>query len=212
MFAGGSLFHGLAVPTQSRTLHPMSRLALAFLLMSLACPASAQDVAAPDNCLAFVYDGSGAHISGDRVRRALAASLQRPVLRLTDPGAETAPGRLTIAFDAPDHWVIDFVHGDVHTTRTIVLRTSSVARLARIATAIVAETEPGPSPSRPVTPSARRGEWIALIGDEILDPFAGMPTTRSRRSLALVQELVDPFSGSPTGRRRYDDVIDPWSR
>ena len=122
-------------------------------------------------------------------------------------------GRITIAFSPPDRWVIDFVRGDAHTARTIVLRSSTVARLARVATTIVADTEPTtPAPARG-SASSNRGEWIALIGDEILDPFAGQPILpRSRRSLALVQELVDPF-GPGVGRHRgYDDVIDPWSR
>lgn len=187
----------------------MTRLALALLLVSVANTASAQSTAAPTppSSLVFVYDGGGAHVSGDRVRRALASGLHRPVLRLTDEGADAATGRLTVAFSPPDRWVIDFVRGEAHTTRTVVLRASTVASLTRVAMAIIADTEPPPA-----APVARRGDWITLIGDEILDPFVGQPITRGRRSVALMRELVDPF-GTPTGgRRSYDDVIDPWSR
>jgi len=199
----------LAVREQSRTLGAMTRIALASLLVLLA--SSMSSAQAPRPSLVFVYDGGGAHISGDRLRRALAASLQRPVLRLTDEGADGAAGRITIAFSPPDRWVIDFVRGDAHTTRTIALRSSSVARLARVATTIVADMEPTtPAPAH--GSSANRGEWIALISDEILDPFTSQPVVgRSRRSLALVQELVDPFGVVAARRRTYDDVIDPWS-
>lgn len=189
----------------------MMRLALAFLLVSVASSASAQ--ASPPSSppgLVFVYDGGSAHVSGDRVRRALSAGLHRPVLRLTDEGANDANGRLTVAFSPPDRWVIDFVRGDVHTTRTVSLRSSTVTNLTRVAMAIIADAEPV-EPPRP-TPGARRGEWIALIGDEILDPFAGQPIAQRRRSMALLQELVDPFSPTGATRRGYDDVIDPWSR
>ena len=111
----------------------------------------------------------------------------------------------------PDRWVIDFVRGDAHTTRTVLLRSSTVARLTRVAINIITDTEPVPAPTR-TGPAPGRGEWIALIGDEILDPFAGQTPTRSRRSIALVQELVDPFGGALSARHTYDDVIDPWSR
>lgn len=191
----------------------MMRWALVLVVFSIATSAFAGDARAqavpPAPSLAFVYDGGGAHVSGDRLRRSLAANLHRPMLRLTDEGVESAVGRLTIAFSPPDRWVIDFVRGDAHTTRTIVLRTSTVGRLTRVAMTIVADLEPPASTAR--TPSAERGEWIALIGDEILDPFQAAPP-RSRRSLALVQELVDPFNSTPGGHRAYDDVIDPWSR
>jgi hypothetical protein len=195
----------------------MTRIALAFVLMSIAAvsvsTASAQATApASPPSLAFVYDGSGAHVSGDRLRRSLSANLHRPLLRLSDPGADAAVGRLTIAFSPPDRWVIDYVRGDAHTTRTIVLRNSTVARLTRVAMTIMADLEPAPVSAIRASPTAQRSEWIALIGDEILDPFVGQPITRTRRSLALVQELVDPFVAAPAGRRSYDDVIDPWSR
>jgi hypothetical protein len=193
----------------------MMRLALAFVLVSIASSASAQTSAptpAPQPAsLVFVYDGGGARVSGDRVRRALAALLARPVLRLTDEGAATAVGRLTIAYSPPDHWVIDFVRGDVHTTRTISLRTSTVSALARVAATVVNDVDPAAAPVR-AAPAAQRSEWIALIGDEILDPFVGQPTTRRRHALGVRGELVDPFGhGAGSSWRGYDDVIDPWS-
>lgn len=196
----------------------MTRFALALLLLSVASRAGAQTPPTPaptppasPTSLVFVYDGGGARVSGERVRRALVAGLHRPVLRLTDEGASAAPARLTVAFSPPDRWVIDFVRGDVHTTRTIVLRSSTVSSLTRVAMAIVADAEPLAPPPRTAT-GPRRGEWIALIGDEILDPFGGQPLSSRRRSLAMFQELVDPFGGPAAAHRGYDDVIDPWSR
>jgi hypothetical protein len=195
----------------------MTRLALALLLLSVASNASAQPTPTPTpapapspSSLVFVYDGGGARVSGERVRRALVAGLHRTVLRLTDDGAAAASGRLTIAFSPPDRWVIDFARADVHTTRTIVLRSSTVASLTRVALAIVADAEPAAPPPRTAS-GPRRGEWIALIGDEILDPFGGQPVATRRRSLAMLQELVDPFGGPAAAHRGYDDVIDPWS-
>lgn len=192
----------------------MRILALAFVLVSIASSARAQTAApapATPAPLVFVYDGGGAHVSGDRVRRAIASALHRPVLRLTDDGSAAAVGRFTIAFSPPDRWVIDLTRGEVHTTRTVILRSSTVASLARIAATVFADTEPTPAPAAVAPPPTRRAEWIALIGDEILDPFAGQTFPR-HRTLAQVQELVDPFSGSPATRRGFDDVIDPWSR
>ncbi len=193
----------------------MRILALAFVLVSIASSAHAQTAATPPATpapLVLVFEGGGAHVSGERVRRAIASALRRPVLRLTDDGANGAVGRFTIAFSPPDRWVIDLTRGETHTTRTVILRTSTVAALARIAVTVFADTEPAPTPvAAPTAPAARRTEWIALIGDEILDPFAGQ-TFSHHRTLAQVQELVDPFSGSPATRRGYDDVIDPWSR
>lgn len=184
----------------------MTRLALAFWLMTTST-ALAQST--PATSLVFVYDGGGAHVSGERIRRAIAAGLHRPLLRLTDDGAGAASSRLTVAFSPPDRWVVDLVRGETHATRNVVLRASTVARLASIAIALVSESEPAPALPR-ASVSARRSEWIALIGDEILDPFDATPVTR-RRSLTT-QELVDPFSGTSYTRRRFDDVIDPWSR
>lgn len=194
----------------------MTRLALGLLLVSLTSSVSAQAAPAPaaptrPTSLVFVYDGGGAHVSGERVRRALAVGLHRPVLRLTDEGADAVVGRLTVAFSPPDRWVVDFVRGDVHTTRTVVLRSSTVASLTRVAMAIVADAEPPVAAVRTAA-GPRRAEWIALIGDEILDPFAGQPVASRRRSVALLQELVDPFGGPSSAHRGYDDVIDPWSR
>ncbi len=193
----------------------MTRLAAVMWMLSIAGATSSALAQAsaptPAPSLVFVYDGGGAHVSGDRLRRALAAGLHRPVLRLTDEQTDASGGRLTIVYSPPDRWVIDFVRGDAHTTRTVLLRSSTVARLTRVAINIITDTEPVPAPTR-TGPAPGRGEWIALIGDEILDPFAGQTPTRSRRSIALVQELVDPFGGALSARHTYDDVIDPWSR
>jgi len=189
----------------------MTRLALALWLV--AGSAAAQASPSPSASLVFVYDGGGAHVSGERIRRAIAAGLHRPVLRLTDDGASVAVGRLTVAHSPPDRWVIDLVRGEVHTSRSVELRSSTVASVSRIAIALVQESEPAASTTTARATPARRGEWIALIGDEILDPFVGQPVVGRRRRMGMPDELVDPFApGSARARREYDDVIDPWSR
>jgi hypothetical protein len=168
-------------------------------------------VAAPS--IVFVFDGSGARISGERVRRAVATALHQNVVRLTDGAASSAAATLTVAFESPDRWVLDIVRGETHVARQVRLRTPTVGSLARVVIALVRDTEA--PPVRPRTTSVRRDdEWIATIGDEILDPFGNLPVT-AYRGRGVVDELVDPFGNGATtiaSSRRRDGVIDPWAR
>lgn len=184
------------------------------LLASLSSTTALAQAAPPGTPIVFVFDGTGARVSGERVRRALTASLHRPVVRMGDAAAGETPAHLTIAFSAPDRWIVEYARGETHTTRTVILRSPTVARLARVVATIVVDTDP-PTPSR-AGPVAQRGDWIALVGDEILDPFTTRPpVTRARGRRTTYSpgaELVDPF-GNPTSTwHSYDDVIDPWSR
>jgi hypothetical protein len=189
----------------------MWRLAVAMWLVTAS--AAAQSTPAPSTSLVFVYDGGGAHVSGERIRRAIATGLQRPLLRLTDDGASAAVGRLTVAHSPPDRWVVDLVRGEQHTTRAVQLRSSTVSSIARIAIALVTESDPAATVTSARARTPRRSEWISLIGDEILDPFAGQPIVARRHRMGMTDELVDPFAaGAAHMRRTYDDVIDPWSR
>ena len=162
--------------------------------------------------IVFVFDGGGARISGERVRRAVATGLQESVIRLTDEAASTARATMTLAFEAPDRWLLDIVRGETHVVRHVRLRTPTVGTLARVAIALVRDTEA--APVRPLAVTRRReDDWIATIGDEIIDPFSGLPP--ARRGRVILDELVDPFTGGAStisSSRRRDGVIDPWAR
>jgi hypothetical protein len=192
----------------------MKRAALALgLALALPCAALAQPPttspapAASTGPIVLVFDAGGSRISAERVRRSLAATLHRSVLRMTDTGATAAPTTLTLAFQPPHDWVLDVTRDGRRATRRVTLRAATIASLTRLAATLVSELDPAPP-----APTTRRGDWIALIGDEIIDPFSGQPpAVYRRRSRGFEGELVDPFS--TTGRQRgYDDVIDPWSR
>ncbi len=177
--------------------------------LGTATRASAQS--APSPSIVFVFDGSGARISGERVRRAVATGLHQSVVRITEEAAGTARATLTVAFESPDRWVLDIVRGDAHVVRRVRLRTPSVGSLARVAIALVRDTE-APPPARRATPHRPDDDWIATIGDEILDPFGSTPPLH--RGRAVLDELVDPFTGGATtlaSTRRRGGVIDPWA-
>lgn len=186
-------------------------LAVALGLCAWASTASTRVAAQAEPSIVFVFDGSGARISGERVRRAMATGLQRSVIRITDDAASGAPATLTLAFEAPDRWLLDIVRGETHVVRHVRLRTPTVGSLARVAIALVRDTEPAPVRARTAT-LRREDDWVATIGDEIIDPFGAMPPVH--RARAVLDELVDPFSGGATtiaSSRRRDGVIDPWA-
>lgn len=188
----------------------MKRVALVLgLLLTLPCAARAQTPPPPSPTpVVLVFDAGGSRISADRMRRSLAATLHRTVLRMTDSGATAATTTLTLAFQPPHDWVLDVTREGRRATRRVTLRSATIASLSHLAATLLGELDPLPPP--PTT--SRRGDWIALIGDEIIDPFSGQPpAVYRRRSRGFDGELVDPFS--TTARQRgYDDVIDPWSR
>ena len=199
--------------TSSRCLAGLTAFALGLAGWSLgatlfATAATAQ--AAPG--IVFVFDGSDGHVSGERVRRAVAAGLQQTVVRITDEAASSARATLTVAFESPDRWLFDLARGETHVVRRVRLRAPTVGSLARVAIALVRDTEV--APVRPRVAAARRdSDWVSTISDEIIDPFVGRPP--ARRGRVILDELVDPFSSGATSiasSRRHDGVIDPWAR
>jgi hypothetical protein len=196
---------------------PMPRRLTSLMLMFAAlAPAAAlvpsAAVAQSTPSIVFVFDGGGARISGERVRRAVATGLQQSVVRITDEAAGNAHATLTLAFEAPDRWLLDIVRGESHVVRHVRLRTPTVGSLARVAIALVHDTETAPVRPRPAT-LRRDDDWIATIGDEIIDPFGALPPP-IHRTRPVLDELVDPFTGGATtiaSSRRRDGVIDPWA-
>ncbi len=160
--------------------------------------------------IVFVFDSGGAPINGERVRRAIAAGLREGVVRITDDEASRARASLTIAFEAPDRWLLEITRGEARVVRRVRLRTPSAGSLARVAIALIHDTEP--FPVRAVTVARRDDDWLGTMNDEIIDPFRGAPP--ARRGRAVLDELIDPFSGGATSLasgRRHDGVIDPWA-
>lgn len=208
---------------------------LAACLIGAAAPApsAAQTAAAPaatEAPLILSVEGAGARLSVTRLRRALAAVLNRTVLRMTDDGASTASGTLHIAFRGPRSWVVRLDcatagGGAAHEARTIEVRGPALETLVGVAIDLVrsAGTVAAPAPStsheavvaHPATPrSAVVEPWTeggrVVIASEILDPFVGMPI--SRVALAAVSELLDPFTamGASVHVAQSPEVLDPW--
>src|SRR5690606_41328091 len=84
--------------------------ALATALLVLAEPAQAQT----QDVVVLVLDAGSVRVNADAVGRAIAAAIERPVVRMTDERAQSATARLTIAFSSPDRWVLRYeAHGQV---------------------------------------------------------------------------------------------------
>lgn len=200
--------------------------------LGLGCASAAraqEEVSAPCPTgapLILSVEGATARLSVMRLRRALSAVLGRPMLRMTDGGANEAAGTLSLAFVAPRSWVIRLDAGATHTSRTIEVRGPALETLVGVAVDLirslpddaappVATSVPASSvPASSVPPRSLVVEpWAdprVVISSEILDPFAGMPVTRV--SIAAVSELLDPFAavGSSVRVARSPEVLDPW--
>jgi hypothetical protein len=175
--------------------------------------------------LILSVEGAGARLSVTRLRRALAAVLNRSVLRMTDEGADDATGTLHIAFRGPRSWVVRLDCGSAHDARTIEVRGPALETLVGVAVDLIrsASTAPHAAESTeaavsgaasPPRHSAVLEPWTEsgriVIASEILDPFVGMPL--SRVALAAVSELLDPFTamGAAVHVARSPEVLDPW--
>ena len=115
--------------------------------------------------------------------------------------------------EAPDRWLLDIARGETHVIRHVRLRAPTVGSLARVAIALVRDTEVAPLRPRVTTLRREDDDWIAIIGDEIIDPFGALPSIHHAR--VVLDELVDPFTSGATtvaSSRRRDGVIDPWAR
>lgn len=185
--------------------------ALATALLVLAEPAQAQT----QDVVVLVLDAGSVRVNADAVGRAIAAAIERPVVRMTDERAQSATARLTIAFSSPDRWVLRYeAQGQVAWVSDRIARPGTLrARLAELSQGLVERV--GGSPA-----TRRREAWsedvVLALQSEIVDPFADQPPLpRSRPITVLWSEVVDPFRGDPPRAQRrevWSEVLDPWAQ
>lgn len=193
-------------------------------LLLATAPASAQD----DQLIVVVVDPGPTRLNPTALGRAIADATSREVVRMTDERAPSAGGRLTIAFSAPDRWVLRYeARGQVAWVSDRIQRPGTLrARLAELSQNVVARVEGGVSPAArdadrgtPPRAPARRSSWnddvILALQDEIVDPFADSPRPRRREPISILwSEVVDPFADRPPRadiRHVVSEVLDPWA-
>src|SRR5690606_5810532 len=149
----------------------------------------------------LVVDAGTMRVNVDSLSRAIASAIHRPVVRLTDERAQSAAGRLTIAYSNPHRWVLRYeAHGQVAWVTDRITRPGALrSRLAQLCSGLIDRGE------RPETAAPREG-WsenvILALRDEIVDPFEGEPQpSRSRPVTVLWSEVIDPFRDRPPPAR-----------
>lgn len=188
-----------------------------------AASASAQD----DELLVVVVDPGPTRLNPTALGRAIGEATSREVVRMTDERAPSASGRLTIAFSAPDRWVLRYeARGQVAWVSDRIARPGTLrARLAELSQNVVARVDGGSGPApreadrAPARSPARRSSWnddvILALQDEIVDPFADTPRPRRREPISILwSEVVDPFADRPPRadiRHVFSEVLDPWA-
>jgi len=185
--------------------------ALATALLVLAEPAQAQT----QDVVVLVLDAGSVRVNADAVGRAIAAAIERPVVRMTDERAQSATARLTIAFSSPDRWVLRYeAQGQVAWVSDRIARPETLrARLAELSQGLVERIKGSPA-------TRHREAWsedvVLALQSEIVDPFADQPPLpRSRPITVLWSEIVDPFRGDPPRAQRrkvWSEVLDPWAQ
>ncbi|MBX3271748.1 MAG: hypothetical protein KF729_15885 [Sandaracinaceae bacterium] len=198
----------------------MQRLGLALLGLALASGAAA--AAAQDDTIVLVIDAGDVQLNQARLTSAIAASTRRELIRMTDERAPLAHGRLSIAFQRPNRWVLRYeAGGQVAWITDRVESTRELRdRLTALASSVVAVIDgqpraaPAPAERRSTRPrSAWDDDIILALRDELVDPFAAEePRQRDRRAL-LWSEVVDPFASPSRTRTRevWSEVLDPWA-
>jgi hypothetical protein len=186
---------------------------------SLAAVPSAQAQAQPErgSSVLLVVDGVGDRLHPDALTRALARALRRPVLRMTDERASSAEGRLTVAYSAPNHWVLRYeARGQVAWLTDRIIRGSLTSRLTELTAHLISRVEAA-STTAPAPATRGRGwddEMVLALANEIVDPFGGDGRVPARTASLVWSEVVDPFAGRPsrvTVGEVSSEVLDPWS-
>ncbi|MCB9598363.1 MAG: hypothetical protein H6719_36955 [Sandaracinaceae bacterium] len=202
------------------------------LFLAIALGTSA--AAAQEELLVLVVEAGETPINQARLVSAIGTATRREVIRMTDSRAPSARGRLSIAYQRPNRWVLQYEAGGQvawvadHIERPSDLRPRLAALAASVVTvidgaphAVTAQSAQRPTPAAPPprTRRPRSQSWdediILALRDELVDPFAqDAPSGRDRPVALLWSEVVDPFA-SPSGRgatrQVWSEVLDPWA-
>lgn len=173
--------------------------------------ASAAEAQRGEQVVVLVIDAGTMRVNVDSLGRAISGAISRPVVRMTDERAQTAGGRLTIAFSTPNRWVLRYeANGQVAWVSDRITRPGELrGRLAELSQSLVARVET----------AERRSSWgedvILALQNEIVDPFGDSPApARSRPVSVLWSEVVDPFRDQPPRAQVgevWSEVLDPWA-
>jgi hypothetical protein len=191
-----------------------SLLTAAVLAGALATPSLAA-AQSGESLLVLVVDPGPTRVNMARLRRAIGGAVDRTVVRMTDERAQSARGRLSIAFSQPDRWVLRYEAGGQVAWVSDRIRSPARLRerLAQLSRNVVDRVESS-------SEARRRRAWdedvILALQNEIVDPFADDPPQRSEREPVTVlwSEVVDPFvDRTPRAdvREVWTEVIDPWA-
>lgn len=174
--------------------------------------------------IVLIVDPGEARVNVAQLGTAISQAIGHPLVRMTDDAARTARGRLTIAFQGPDRWVLRYeLAGAVAWISDRIRRPGELrTRLAAMSRDLVAQVAQSQSPATRPAPRPRTGNgngWdtdaiIVALQNEIVDPFAGDPPRASRPVTVLWSEVIDPFTDRPpraSVAEVWSEVIDPWA-
>lgn len=180
-------------------------------LSGMALPAAAQG---GERVVVLIVDPGSMRLNVDSLGRAIEGALERPVVRMTDERAQTAGGRLSIAFSNPNRWVLRYeAEGQVAWVTDRITHPGTLrARLVELSRDLVSHVETTGTVER-------RRAWtedvILALQNEIVDPFANEPAPpRARPVSVLWSEVVDPFQNdAPRAQVQevWSEVLDPWA-
>jgi hypothetical protein len=168
----------------------------------------------------LIIDPGELRVNVSQLSGAIQQALGRPLVRMTDDAARTARGRLTIAYQNPNRWVLRYeAAGSVAWVTDRINRPGELrSRLASLSHDLVAQVE-RPAQRTGPSRSGGGGGWdddsvILALQNEIVDPFAGEPARPPRPVTVLWSEVVDPFVDRPARApiaEVWSEVLDPWA-
>lgn len=196
----------------------MRRSVLAVVFAGILAPPSVGAAQSEESPVVLMVDPGPTRLNVNRLQRAIGEALQRTVIRMTDARAQTASGRLSIAFSAPDRWVLRYeAGGQVAWVSDRVRGARRLrSRLTELSRNVVSRVENS-------SEARRRRAWdqawddalIIALQNEIVDPFEGeRPEQDGREPVTLLwSEVIDPFVDRPSRAELgqvWTEVLDPW--
>ena len=211
----------LRAPNRASVCYGVGVTRLGGLLGLLLCSAIALGSAraeAQDALLVLIVDPGPTRLNQGRLTQAIGQATHREVIRMADPRAPSAGGRLTIAFSRPNRWVLRYEsRGQVAWVTDRVVRPGHLRdRLTQLSVSVVSvidgmvERQP-----QPAALSSRWDDVILALQNEIVDPFEDDPPRAPRPATAMLwSEVVNPFSGRgsrASSGELWSEVLDPWA-
>jgi hypothetical protein len=168
--------------------------------------------------IVLIVDPGELRVNVPQLSTAIQTAVGRPLVRMTDDEARSAQGRLTIAYQSPDRWVLRYeAAGSVAWVTDRIRRPGELrTRLASLSHDLVASVD---TPAQRAPSRSSGANWdddavILALQNEIVDPFEGEPVRPPRPVSVLWSEVVDPFVDRPSRApiaEVWSEVLDPWA-